>query len=145
MDEWLERMRRKPKAARQRLAFFGAAGVTTVVALFWLVAVSVQFRAADTVVVTPVSDSSGAFSQFFSDATDNFAAVVEPFFQSEASETGSQVVPLSATTSPAEGAATTTPTATTATADEPFRFASSTRAPRPVIIETRPATSSPSL
>lgn len=69
-------LRRKPRAVRERYAFWYAAGATGVIALIWTL--SLQYRLDDTFTEGEFAadEQVGAFANFFSDAKQNFANVI---------------------------------------------------------------------
>lgn len=133
MWNWLERLRNKPKEVRNRYAFMGAGLISAIVALVWLTTLSVTG-------IQPAGNEDGdetiprgLFGQFFDKTKENIAIIIE------STEEISEQVPA-ATSS--QVVATTTD----------FSFATSTeesteipkREPRPVLVETKRATTASS-
>ena len=94
-------IRRKPKGVRQQYAFWYAAGITGMIALVW--GVSLQYRFDESMFASADEEAySGAFSQFLSDAKENFANV----FSAVSTSTPEHVSETATTT---EASPTTTP------------------------------------
>ena len=134
---WLDRLRKRPRAARQQVAFLGAAGITAVVALVWMVSVSVRLGNISESEVAETSDTPGAFSQFFSGLEEQTAAVLDSFTDTDAAST----TQTTSTTTVDAALATTT-------AEEPFRWLDEAAAvrerppARPVLIEVTSSSTS---
>ncbi|MEZ4200638.1 MAG: hypothetical protein R3B69_03585 [Candidatus Paceibacterota bacterium] len=131
---WLDDLRKRPKAAKQRMAFLGAGVVTGVIALFWGAALSVQFGDGGTqFAADDTAVSTSAFGQFFGDAKENMASIIAPLRPEEVTST-------TTATSTNEGVEIATSSEKVDTTEN-FTFVSST-APirRPALIETRSAT-----
>ena len=83
----LEELRKKPKSLRNQYAFWGALLLTLVIGAVWVVALSVRFG-SEPVVPTEIKENSGAFSQFYKEATANlseiFSTIKNPPTDSEA-------------------------------------------------------------
>ena len=75
----LDELRQKPKAVRNRYAFWGAFLVTSLIALVWVVSLSVKFGANEPEPKSEKQASGGAFSQFLREAKDNFNTAVDTF------------------------------------------------------------------
>lgn len=76
MWEWLERMRRKPKFVRDKLAFLAAVAVTGVIALTWSTTLPGHFAGIN-VEEGPEKEAMGAFARFFSIAKSNLSAAIQ--------------------------------------------------------------------
>ncbi len=61
----LKELREKPKAVRQFYAFWGAVGITSVIASVWLVALVVKVSYVAPEITEGTENTAGAFSQFF--------------------------------------------------------------------------------
>lgn len=121
-------IQRKTKSERNQYAFWYAVGITSVIALVWVV--SLQYR-LDTNVDsdTIVSDTqNGAFARFWSETKQNFASVFEAM-----SETSKEDVSALSTVSTSENATSTLQESRT-----PFTLTprATTTSPRSVLIGT---------
>lgn len=61
----LKKLRRQPRAVKQFYAFWGAAGMTGIVASVWLVSLAIKFSDTNPLPTTGEENTAGAFSQFF--------------------------------------------------------------------------------
>ena len=131
---WLDDLRKRPKAAKQRMAFLGAGVVTGVIALFWMAALSVQFGDGGTqFAADDTKVSSSAFGQFFEDAKKNMASIIAPLRSEDVTST-------TIATSTDERVDTATSSEEIDTTEN-FTFVSSTTPTRrPALIETKRAT-----
>lgn len=74
----LDELRRKPKDVRNSYAFFGAATITAIIALIWLI--SVHTRLTNSGEVISVDDKTqGVFSEFFGQVKSNAANTLDGF------------------------------------------------------------------
>ncbi|MFT5037353.1 MAG: hypothetical protein ACI9VM_000933 [Candidatus Azotimanducaceae bacterium] len=76
MMGFIENLRKKPKVVRNQYAFFGAAIFTLAIALVWAVSIPAKLATIGGESEED-QDNKGAFSQFLSEAKDNFAAAFE--------------------------------------------------------------------
>lgn len=165
---WIERLKQKPKAYRERVAFFVASGFTGIVVCIWLVATAVQFSGEG--VSEPAQEVSQApFSGFMKAAKDQVATArtaVEGFqdeldemntstSNADAGDTEPEVsnlqnivdarkrgeVPTPTSTSTQQVVATSSQSAVSTTS-EPVPREPVKREPREVLIMTTPAASS---
>ena len=70
----LEELRQKPKSVRNQYAFWGALFLTFAIGAVWVVALSVRFG-GEPVVPNEIKENSGAFSQFYDEATANLSEI----------------------------------------------------------------------
>lgn len=73
----LDELRQKPKNVREKYAFWGAFGITAVIAIFWGLSLSIKMNVPDTVVTEekPVkTQPAGAFARSFSDIKSSVAS-----------------------------------------------------------------------
>lgn len=70
--KWIEKTRKKPKEVRNQYAFFGAVVVTGFIVVLWVVSLPSQLARIEE---SKEGDETpkGAFSQFITDAKQNFA------------------------------------------------------------------------
>ncbi len=62
MFSFISRIQRKPESTKRQIAFFGAAGVTGIIALFWLVAILTGSLTFSTTGADKRADEGGPFS-----------------------------------------------------------------------------------
>lgn len=86
MLRFIEKTRKKPKEVKNQYAFFGAVGVTFVIAFFWSISLPSHFANFGNDVENYENETSGAFSQFFEEAKNNFATIFQA--TKEAEKTG---------------------------------------------------------
>ena len=106
---WLDELRKKPKSTRDQYAFLGAIGITSVIAVIWLVSLSVQFSSETQIVRSETEATSGAFSRVFSDAKTQIAEVFSTLRPPQESESQSEFATSTASTSEDKTATTTAP------------------------------------
>ena len=83
--KWIEKTRKKPKAIRNQYAFVGAVVLTSFIVVIWSLSLPAHF--AEVKVDDSVTrESTSALSQFFSQAKENFATVIESAKSNEDSE-----------------------------------------------------------
>ena len=70
----LDELRRKPREVRRLYAFWGAAGITTLIASVWLVAMVAKISSLEDLPVNNTEQTAGAISQFMSKARERFGA-----------------------------------------------------------------------
>lgn len=75
--DWLDRQRKKPKVVRQQYAFWGAVGITGVIATFWLMSLPAHFAQLSGGQSEEFEKQRGAFGKFWDDAKGTVAAVME--------------------------------------------------------------------
>ena len=74
---WLDNLRAKSKNQREQYAFLGAASISLVIAVFWLISVSVELNSpSPTLVTEPTVEPASAFGEFFSEATDQVGSII---------------------------------------------------------------------
>jgi len=76
MLQLIFRLRHKSKATKDQLAFAGAALITGLIAVVWLVSLPQQLIVAPVKNTTVQEEPKGAFSQFFTGAKAQFANVL---------------------------------------------------------------------
>lgn len=83
-QDFLTRLRSKPKMLRDQLAFGGAVGLTAVIALVWLVSLPDRFaQVAATAPVEEVEESRGAFQNLFEGIRSQVASVQDSLSELE--------------------------------------------------------------
>ncbi len=90
MNNWLNKLRAKPKKVKDRYAFTGSAVLTGLIAVAWLISFPHQ---SDQISQNTKSDVEvvGAFSQFFSGAKGQIGSVIASFKNLETVQKPNQV------------------------------------------------------
>lgn len=92
---WIEQTRKKPTSVRRRYAFMGAAAVTSIIAITWMISIPAQFNGLSES-VEEGQQSASAFAGFFGDlknqATGLFSNESEEPVPETASSTDASVV-----------------------------------------------------
>lgn len=68
----LEELRKKPKSVRSLYAFWGAAGITSVIAGIWVLFLVINFDQFEGLNIEPTEQTAGAISQYLSRARERF-------------------------------------------------------------------------
>lgn len=137
MRQWLAQLQHRPKAYRQRVAFSGAVGVTSVIVLIWLVSLPERFHVVTSSVEEPVAGGTEVRG-FLSGVREQVAAVGTTLTALR----GSGEAPPTATSAPTMVAEEATSTATrTPSVIVPTLSSSTVRRlnPRPIRIATSSA------
>lgn len=97
MFSWHD-LKGKPRAARERYAFFGATIITGVIGVFWLVALSVEFQGTEVIIPEEI-ETDGAFARFWGDARETTESLENPFELEEVTQAAQAIAALNTATS----------------------------------------------
>lgn len=77
MRQWLAELQHRPKAYRQRVALTGAAGVTSLILLLWVISLPERFHALTQTVAEPAGETEEDVAGFLANVRTQVAAVGE--------------------------------------------------------------------
>lgn len=116
----LEELRKKSRATQNLYAFWGAFGITSLIASIWAVSLVIKFSETEAIPFSGAEQTAGAFSQFFDKAKSELSGVFDKEEEPETIEEG-----------------TSTSTATSTVEEKPVATSTDKKpAGRPVLVGT---------